>query len=336
MNNNNNSKTNKGKIAVFGNILREGLTKLYENYDIVIFPQNDIGKEEEFLEKVEDCVAIITWFTHKISKSVIDKLKSVRVIANYAVGFDNIDIKAATEAGIIVLNTPDILTNATAETAVLLTFACAKRAKEAILKVLASDLDDVSPSFMLGKDIIGKTVGVIGAGRIGKKYAIMMKSLGCNVIYYNKTKKEELENFGIEYFNLEELLKISDFVSLHLPLNDQSKNLLNYERLSIMKDDAILINTARAAIIDEKALISLLEKGKFFSVGLDVYNNEPYPDPKLLEFSNVIILPHIGSATYETRLKMAQFLSETTIMALNGRVSELKNIVNKDIINELK
>lgn len=336
MNNNNNIKTYKGKIAIFGNILQEGLTKLYENYDVTIFPQNDIGNEEEFLEKVEDCVAIIIWFTHKINKSIIEKLKSVRVIANYAVGFDNIDIKAATESGIIVLNTPDILTNATAETAVLLTFACAKRAKEAILKVLANDLDDVSPSFMLGKDIIGKTVGVIGAGRIGRRYALIMKAMGCNVIYFNRSKKEELDNIGIKNVDLDYLLKNSDIVSLHLPLNNESKNLLNQERLSIMKDDAILINTARAAIIDEKALISLLEKGKFFSVGLDVYNNEPYPDHKLLEFSNVIILPHIGSATYETRLKMAEFLSETTIMALNGRVLELKNIVNKDIINELK
>ncbi len=330
------NKSSKNKIAVFGNILSEGLKKLTDRFEVEIYPENTIGKEEQFLEKIENCVAIITWFTHKITKNIIDKMNSVRVIANYAVGYDNIDIKAATAAGIVVLNTPDILTNATAETAVLLTFACAKRTKEAILKVLASDLEDVSPSFMLGKDVIGKTVGVIGAGRIGAKYASMMKSLGCNVIYYNRTKKDELENLGIKYFNLDELLRVSDIVSLHLPLNDESRNLLNYERLSIMKDDAILINTARAAIIDEKALISLLQEGKFFSVGLDVYNNEPYPDPKLLEFSNVIILPHIGSATYETRLKMAEFLSETIILALEGKLTELKNIVNKEIIEEVK
>jgi glyoxylate reductase len=327
-----NQKTKLDKIVVFGNILPEGLKKLYENYEVLNCLENDIGSEEEFLKKVEDAVAIITWFTHKINKSIIEKLNTVRVIANYAVGYDNIDIKAATSAGIIVLNTPDILTNATAETAVLLTFACAKRAKEAILRVLTGNLDDVSPSFMLGKDIIGKTVGVIGAGRIGKRYAIMMQALGCNVIYYNRTIKDELENIGIKYVELEELLKTSDIVSLHLPLNEQSKNLLNLQRLSMMKDDAILINTARAAIIDEKALINLLEKGKFFSVGLDVYNNEPYPDPKLLEFSNLIILPHIGSATYETRLKMAEFLSETLIAALNGKLSEVKNIVNREIL----
>lgn len=326
----------KEKIAVFGNILKEGLNKLFEKYDVIIYPENNIENEEQFLKRVENCCAIITWFTHKINKNLIEKMKSVRVIGNYAVGFDNIDIKAATAAGIVVLNTPDILTNATAETAVLLTFACAKRTKEAILKILSNDLEDVSPSFLLGKDIIGKTVGVIGAGRIGSKYAFMMKSLGCNVIYYNRTKKEELEKNGIEFSSLENLLKQSDIVSLHVPLNEESKNLLNLERLSMMKDDAILINTARAAVIDEKALISLLEQGKFFAVGLDVYNNEPYPDPKLVEFSNVIILPHIGSATYETRFKMADFLSETIILALNGKLSELKNIVNKEIINELK
>ena len=329
-----NNKSNK--IAVFGNILKEGLKKLYEKYEVEIYPENDIGTEEQFLQKVENCVAIITWFTHKISKNIIEKLNGIRVIANYAVGFDNIDIKAATTAGIVVLNTPDILTNATAETAVLLTFACAKRAKEAILCVLTGNLEDVSPSFMLGKDIIGKTVGVIGAGRIGKKYVQMMHSLGCNVIYYNRSKKDDLESIGIKYVELEYLLKNSDIVSLHLPLNDESRNLLNLERLSMMKDDAILINTARAAIIDEKALISLLEKGKFFSVGLDVYNNEPYPNSKLLEFSNVIILPHIGSATYETRLKMAEFLSETLITALEGNLTQLKNIVNKEIIEEIK
>ena len=163
-----------------------------------------------------------------------------------------------------------------------------------------------------------------------------MKSIGCKVIYYNRSKKIELDNIGINYVELDYLLKNSDIVSLHIPLNEQSKNLLNYEKLSLMKNDSILINTARAAVIDEKALIELLEKGKFFSVGLDVYNNEPYPEPKLLEFSNVIILPHIGSATYETRYKMADFLSETTIMALNGRLKELKNIVNKDIVDEIK
>lgn len=331
----NNKNENKTKIAVFGNILKEGLIKLFEKYDVKIYPENIIESEEKFLEKIYGCSAIITWFTHKINKSIIEKLKSVRVIANYAVGFDNIDIKAATTAGIIVLNTPDILTNATAETAVLLTFACAKRTKEAILKVLTGDLEDVSPSFMLGKDIIGKTVGVVGAGRIGKKYAIMMKSLGCNVIYYNRTKKEDLDNMGISKVELDYLLKNSDIISLHLPLNEESKDLFNYERLSIMKNDAILINTARAAIVDEKALIDLLEKGKFFSVGLDVYNNEPYPDPKLLEFSNVIILPHIGSATYETRLKMAEFLSESIINALEGNIFNLTNIVNKDILKEI-
>ncbi|NMC67776.1 MAG: D-glycerate dehydrogenase [Spirochaetales bacterium] len=327
-------KNKLNKIVVFGNILPEGLKKLYENYEVVNYLENTIESEEEFLKKVSDAVAIITWFTHKINKSIIEKLNNVRVIANYAVGYDNIDIKAATSAGIVVLNTPDILTNATAEIAVLLTFACAKRAKEAILSVLTGNLDDVSPSFMLGKDIIGKTVGVIGAGRIGKRYAIMMQALGCNVIYYNRSKKEELEKIDIKYAELEDLLKTSDIVSLHLPLNEQSKNLLDMHKLSMMKDDAILVNTARAAIIDEKALINLLEKGKFFSVGLDVYNNEPYPDPKLLEFPNVIILPHIGSATYETRLKMAEFLSETLIIALNGRLTELKNLVNKEILGQ--
>ncbi len=325
-----------GKIAIFGNILNEGLKILFDNFEVNIYPENIIESEEIFLKRIEGCCAIITWFTHKINAELISNMKSVRVIANYAVGFDNIDIKAATNAGIIVLNTPDILTNATAETAVLLTFACAKRTKEAILKVLTSDLDDVSPSFLLGKDIIGKTVGVIGTGRIGQKYAFMMKALGCNVIYYNRSKKEELEKNDIKYSDLEPLLRNSDIISLHLPLNEESKNLLNFERLSIIRDDAILINTARAAIIDEKALIKLLEKGKFFAVGLDVYNNEPYPDPKLLEFSNVIILPHIGSATYETRLKMAQFLSETLMVALEGKLRDLKNIVNKELINEMK
>ncbi len=325
----------KYKINVYGKILEEGFKKLSDFADISFYPENKLPGIDEFECQNKDTDAIVTWFTHKLDATYISKLKKTRVIANYAVGYDNIDIKAASSAGIIVLNTPDILTNATAETALLLTFACAKRMKESILRVMTQNLEDVSPSFMLGKDISGKTVGVIGAGRIGGKYAQMMHSLGCNILYHNRNHSQLLDDFGFRYTKLYDLLLESDIVSLHVPLTSETKNLLDCEKLSMMKDDAILINTSRAGVIDEEALISLLNKGKFFSVGLDVYNNEPYPDPRLLDFNRVILLPHIGSATYETRLRMAEFLSETIILALEGKITSLNNIVNKDLLESI-
>jgi len=323
------------KITVFGDLfpdITENLKNFYDNFQWI--KENKMPSEENFIDLCKDSDAILILLNFKINSNIIYKLPKLKVICNYAVGYNNIDIKACNERGIIVFNTPDVLTNATAETAIALTFAVSRNLNQAVLDIKSGNASGWGPRYLLGKDICGKTVGVIGAGRIGSCYAEKMKNLGCNVIYYNRSKKTHLDNQGILFTDLITLLEKSDIISLHTPLNEYTREMIGEEEFSRMKDGAILINTSRGDCIDENALISALNSGKLYGAGLDVYKNEPIPAEELINNPRVTLIPHIGSATIETRREMNKMCIDSLSDFASNNYKTRNNIVNREIINE--
>ena len=275
---------------------------------------------KKFLNKAKDCDGILCLLSNKIDKEIIDGLPKLKVIANYAVGFNNIDIEYATQKKIWVTNTPDVLTNATADLAFALLLACARRIIEADeftrkgkFKIWQSDL-------MLGKELNGHTVGIIGAGRIGQAFGRRAKGFGMKILYFDKKRIPEFEKeTGAKFSTLNQLIKKSDFISIHTPLTKETYHLIDKKEFEMMKDGAILINTARGEIINEKELVNALKSGKLFSAGLDVYEFEPKITKDLLKMKNVVLLPHIGSATFETRIKMAELAAKNIVNVLKGK-----------------
>lgn len=271
------------------------------------------------LQKVKDCDALISLLTDKIDKEVMDRMTSCKIIANYAVGYNNIDINYASKKKIIVTNTPDVLTESTADLTFALILACARRIIEGE-KLLRNGLyNGWKPKLLLGMELKNKIIGILGAGRIGTAVAKRAKSFGMKVIYCdNKINSTIEKEFNAKKVSLENLLSSSDVISIHLPLNKETFHLLNEKRMKAMKQNSILINTSRGEIIDEPALIKLLKKNKFMAVGLDVFENEPVINPALLNFPNVIVLPHLGSATYDARSAMAELAAKNVINVLKG------------------
>ncbi|MCX7876661.1 MAG: D-glycerate dehydrogenase [Melioribacteraceae bacterium] len=242
------------------------------------------------------------------------------MIANCAVGYNNIDVHYAKRKNIIVTNTPNVLTDATADIAVGLIIACARRFYEAEKLIREKNFNGWNPHLLLGLDLKNKTLGIIGAGKIGFATAERMKSFGMKIIYYDRNKKDNFENeLNAKKVSLEKLIKNSDVISIHLPLTEKTKYLIDKSKLDLLKPNAILINTARGEIVEEKYLIELLRKKKIFAAGFDVYENEPNINPKLLKLKNVFLLPHIGSATKETRAAMSLLAAKNIINVLKGK-----------------
>jgi glyoxylate reductase len=303
-------------------IIPEVATKILEENGIEVIQNKSylpIDKKK-FLNRAKDCDGILCLLSNKIDKEIIDGLPKVKVIANYAVGFNNIDVDYATQKKIWVTNTPDVLTNATADLAFALLLACARRIVEADeftrkgkFKIWQSDL-------MLGKELNDHTVGIIGAGRIGQAFGRRSKGFGMKILYFDKKRIPEFEKeTGAKFSTLKQLLKKSDFISIHTPLTKETYHLIDKKEFEIMKDGAILINTARGEIINEKELVNALKSGKLFSAGLDVYEFEPKITKDLLKMKNVVLLPHIGSATFETRTKMAELAAKNIVNVLRGK-----------------
>ena len=274
----------------------------------------------ELIKFAKDADGILSLLSDKFDKEVIDQLPKCKVIANYAVGFNNIDISYAKKRGIIITNTPDVLTDATAEIAVSLILACSRRIVESENYMRQLKFKGWEPELFLGIQLSGKKAGIIGAGRIGQATAKRLKAFGCEILYYGKSKKPNFEKeTNAEKVDLNILMKSSDFISIHLPLNSETKNLLDKEKLDLLKPTAIIVNTARGEILDEKYLIELLKNKKIFSAGFDVYENEPKLNKALFKLKNVVLLPHIGSATFETRNKMAELAAKNILNILNGK-----------------
>jgi len=272
------------------------------------------------IKNIKDADAVISLLSDKIDKEVIDNMRRCKIIANYAVGFNNIDLAYAKSKEIIVTNTPDVLTDATADLAMTLILSCARRFHEAEKLVREKKFKGWAPELLLGYDLKCKTLGIIGAGRIGQATALRALGFGLKILYYNRTRKTEFENqTKAKKVSMNLLLKKSDFISIHLPLTNETKLLINRNNMKYLKPNAIVINTARGEIIDEEYLIQLLKSRKIFAAGFDVYENEPKLNPKLLKLENAILLPHIGSATVETRNAMAELAAKNVINVLNHK-----------------
>ncbi len=284
------------------------------------FPHDRSISRAELLRNVKDADGIITLLTEKIDKEVIDHLKRCRIIANCAVGYNNIDVRYANEKNIIVTNTPDILTDATADLTVALILACSRRLGEGERMMRGNKFVGWKPQLMLGLEMKNKTLGIIGAGRIGYATAKRMKSFGTKIIYFDRNNNSRFNRkLAATKVSLNSLLKTADIISVHLSSDDKTFHILNKDNLKLMKKNSVVVNTSRGEIIEEKSLIELLKKKKIFAAGLDVYEGEPKINPELRKLNNVFLLPHIGSATVETRSAMAELCAQNIINVLSGK-----------------
>lgn len=258
---------------------------------------------DELLALANDVDGILPCHTEHFSAEIIDRLASrVRIVANMSVGVDHVDLKAAAARGLVVTNTPDVLSDATAEIAILLMLGAARRASEGERLVRTREWRDWSPSFMVGTQVTGKRLGIVGMGRVGQVIAKRARGFEMEVHYFNRKPLDPEIEFGAIYHeSLEDLLPLCDFLSLNCPATPDTKGLLNAETLALLPPGAIVVNAARGAIVDDEALISALKSGQVAAAGLDVYNNEPNVHPGYIELPNTFLLPHIGSATRETR-----------------------------------
>jgi len=274
---------------------------------------------KRLIKEVQNCDGLVCLLTERIDKEVIDKMEHCKIIANYAVGFNNIDVEYAKQKRIIVTNTPDVLTESTADLTMALVLACARRISEGERFLKAGKYKTWKPTLLLGTELKDKTFGIIGAGRIGLAVSLRARAFGTNIVYHSLTRNINLEKLtAAKKVTLNFLLKHSDIISIHLPLNKDTYHYFNNSRFKLMNPKAILINTSRGELIDEKYLIRYLKEGKIKSAGLDVFENEPDINPELLKFPNVFVLPHLGSATNEARSGMAGLAVSNIINILKG------------------
>jgi glyoxylate reductase len=318
------------KIFVTRKIPEPGLKILRKYHEIQINPHDKVLSKKEIITGLKGKDGLLCLLTDTIDKEIIESEPKLKMIANYAVGYNNIDIKTATKHKIPVSNTPDVLTDTTAEMAWALLFSVARRIVEADKFTRAGKFKGWAPMLMHGQDVKGKTLGVIGTGRIGTTFALKSKGFDMKVIYYDTNANKELEEkIGAEKVDLYTLLNKSDFISIHVPLLDSTYHIISEEEFKMMKKTAILINTSRGPIVDEQALAKALQNKWIFGAGLDVYEHEPEINKKLLKLDNAILQPHSASATTETRTKMAIMAAENMLMGLKGETPT--NCVNPEI-----
>ncbi|MCL5028875.1 MAG: D-glycerate dehydrogenase [Bacteroidetes bacterium] len=289
-------------------------------HKVTVYRKDSPISAKELLKNIKDSDAVISLLTEKFDKALIDQLKNCKVIANYAVGYNNIDVEYAKKKNIIVTNTPDVLTDSTADLTLALILACARRIVEAEKFLRAKKYKGWKPNLLLGMELKNNVLGILGAGRIGTAVAIRAKAFGMKIVYSNKIRNEILEvQTKAKKISIDNLLKTSDIVSVHLPLNSKTFHFLNKEKLNLMKTNSILVNASRGEVIDEKELIKLLKKKKISCAGLDVFENEPNLNDEFYKLNNVVILPHIGSATTEARTNMALLAAKNVIAVLSGK-----------------
>jgi glyoxylate reductase len=311
------------KIFITRAIPQVGIEMLkVKGYDVTVYSKDEIISHKDLLKHVKGMDALLCLLTDKIDGEIIDAAgPQLKIISNLAVGFDNIDVEETKKRNVIVANTPGVLTETVAEHTIALLFACARRIPEADSFTKSGKYEGWGPMMFLGSDIQGKTLGIVGLGRIGGSVADhMKKGFGMKTVYYDINRNVDVEEkLGLEYLTLDVLLKVSDFVSIHVPLLPQTRHLINRERLAIMKKTAYLINTSRGAVIDEEELVAALKNKVIRGAALDVFEFEPDLAPGLARQENVVLTPHIASATEETRGKMAQMAAQAIIDVLEGR-----------------
>ncbi|MBG0790290.1 MAG: D-glycerate dehydrogenase [Desulfovibrionaceae bacterium] len=313
------------KIFVTRRIPREGIDLLRRVADVDVSPQDGPLERKKLLAAAPSYHGILGTMTDRIDAEFMDAAESLKGYANYAVGFDNIDVPEATRRGLPVSNTPGVLTDATAECAWALLFAVARRVVEADGIMRSGRWKWWGPLQFIGGTVRGKTLGIVGAGRIGTAMALMGRGFDMPVIYSNASGRKNgvLETeLNARLVSFDELLAQADFISLHTPLTPQTRHLFGAEQFARMKDTAYIINTARGPVIDENALVAALKKGEIAGAGLDVYENEPTMAPGLAELDNVVVLPHIGSATRAARAGMATLAARNLAAMLKGQKPE--------------
>ena len=315
------------KVFVARKLLKSNEKRMSEIWDAKLNSEDKIYSQSELIELSRDCNGILCSIIDKFDADTINKLSDkVKIISNFAVGFGNIDIKAAKKKNIIVTNTPDVLTEATAEIAILLLLGAARRATEG-RKWVDKKNWFWSADFLIGKQLTGKSLGILGMGRIGQAVAERAKSFGMKIHYHNRKKlSSNLENGAIYHESLKSLIRISDFFSINCPATQETRKIINKKTLDYFPSEAVIINSARGDMIDDDAMVNALKNRKIFALGLDVYNGEPDIHPQYLELDNVFILPHLGSATEQTRIAMAD-------LAINNieeyfKTGKCKNTVN--------
>jgi len=311
------------KIFVTRKIPEIGIKMLREKgYEVEVSDFDGVLPREKLLEKVKGADAILSLLTDKINAEVFDAAgPQLKIVANYAVGIDNIDLKAAGERKVMISNTPGVLTESVAEQAIALIFAISRRIVESDQFMRDGKYVGWAPMLFLGNDLLGKTLGLVGLGRIGAAVAKRMHDgFEMKIIYFDVKRNEDLEKqYHLEYKNLESLLKESDFISIHVPLTSETKHLIGEPQFKMMKKTAYLINTSRGPVIDENALVKALKNNEIKGAGLDVYENEPKMAAGLAELPNTVLTPHTASATEETRAKMSELAAENIITALEGK-----------------
>ncbi|WP_440970788.1 2-hydroxyacid dehydrogenase [Peribacillus frigoritolerans] len=322
----------KQKIYITRKLPEQIIEGLSRNYDVRMWDQEDIPVPRKVLvEEMKEVEGLLCLLTEQIDESLIEQAPNLKIIANMAVGHNNIDVQSATKRGIMVTNTPGVLTETTADLTFGLLLATARRMMEAEDYLRSGKWETWSPMQLTGQDVHGATLGIIGLGRIGEALAKRAKGFDMNLVYFNRSRKYEQEKeLGIEYQPLEKLLQISDFVCVMLPLTAETAYMIGKEQLELMKGTAVLINTARGGIIDEKALYQALGNREIWAAGLDVFEEEPVPlDHPLLTLPNVVTLPHIGSASIATRMKMATLAVQNLVDGLTGDTPRNLVLLNK-------
>lgn len=320
------------KVYITRQIPQPGIDLLKENgFDIEIYNEDKPIPEKILIEKIKNIDALLPLLTDSISQEIINTGKNLGIIANYAVGFNNIDLNAATAANVVVTNTPGVLTDATAELTWALIMSVSKRIVESDSFTRKGRFNGWGPMLMLGSELNGKTLGIVGAGRIGTAIAHRAAGFNMSILYSSNSKNEFIENqLKGKRVTLDEILSNSDFLSLHVPLTDNTFHMISENELNKMKNTAYIINTSRGPVINESALVDALKNNQIAGAGLDGYENEPEIHKGLFEFKNVILLPHIGSATLETRTKMAVMAATNIIEFFNG--NKPPNILNPEVL----
>jgi len=293
------------KILITRKLIESSEQYAQKIFDIKLNKEDKLLTRDELISKSNDCDGILSSITDKLDADIISKLShNIKIISNFAVGYGNIDINAAKKKNIIVTNTPNVLTDATAEIAILVLLGATRRAKEGMEWVKKKNWL-WSADFLMGKQLTGERLGILGMGRIGRAVADRARAFGMKIHYYNRSRLDKnLEKDAIYHKSLESLLSVSNFFSINCPATKETKHIINKETIKHFPDGAVVSNSARGDMIDDDAMVEALKNGKIFSLGLDVYNGEPNIHPEYLTLPNVFVLPHLGSSTVKTRIAM--------------------------------
>jgi len=324
----------KKKILVTGNLPPSVLMSLRQECDATCHAVDRPMNRTDLLREIADKDGLLCMITDRIDSEVFHAAPRLRMVANMGVGFNNIDVSEATRRSIPVSNTPGVLTDATADLAFALILSVARRVVEGDRMVREGRFQFWAPFHFLSSEVSRKTLGIIGLGRIGQAVARRARGFDMWVLYNNRKRmaQEEEQALGAEFSDLETLLERADFVTLHVPYTDQTRYLIDEKALSLMKPTAVLVNTSRGAVVDEKALLAALREKKIAGAGLDVYEHEPALTPGLTDLEQVVLLPHVGSATLETRTRMAVMAAENLMAGL--RNERPPNLINPEVLKE--